>query len=87
MTDSKRIKESLLVNANDELVFISGTTQPTEVDNQFLEALLKSFLLENTQTYNYVWAYILALKIPMLIYKHYYKRAKNMRVCKTNLKS
>lgn len=38
--DFSYIKKSLSVGNQDELVFISGTTQSTEVDNQFLQALL-----------------------------------------------
>jgi ribosomal protein L7/L12 len=40
-TDSTQIKKSLLVTVEAELIFISGTTQPTELDNQFLDVLLK----------------------------------------------
>jgi len=38
--DTKAIRASLAVNENEELVFVSGTTQPIEMDNQFLKALL-----------------------------------------------
>lgn len=38
--NSISIRETMSVNTNDELVFISGTTQPIEVDNQFLDDLL-----------------------------------------------
>ncbi|MBA3662096.1 MAG: hypothetical protein H0W64_10230 [Gammaproteobacteria bacterium] len=40
-TNIDAIKKSLLVHEEDELVFLSGTTQPTEIDNQFLDAILK----------------------------------------------
>jgi ribosomal protein L7/L12 len=40
VTDSTQIKKSLLATIEDQLIFISGTTQPTEVDNQFLDVLL-----------------------------------------------
>lgn len=39
-TDSTNIKNSLKVNLEDEFVFISGTTQPHNVDSLFLDALL-----------------------------------------------
>lgn len=42
----KPIRQSLLINSEDELVFVSGTTQPTEVDNQFLNALLSEMSTE-----------------------------------------
>lgn len=35
------IRQSLSINSKEELVFISGTSQPVEVDNQFLNALLE----------------------------------------------
>jgi hypothetical protein len=38
--DIASLRKSLSVNIQDELIFISGTTQPTEVDNLFLDALL-----------------------------------------------
>lgn len=38
--DTTYIKKSLSVNSEKELIFISGTTQPTDVDNQFLDSLL-----------------------------------------------
>lgn len=38
--DTAPIRNLLQVNDNDELILISGTTQPIEVDNQFLDALL-----------------------------------------------
>lgn len=34
------VKSSLLIKETDELIFISGTTQPTQIDNDFLTALL-----------------------------------------------
>ncbi len=39
-TDSMPIRQLLRVSSENELVFVSGTTQPTEIDNQFLDALL-----------------------------------------------
>lgn len=38
--DTATHRQSLLAAESDQLVFISGTTQPTAVDNSFLEALL-----------------------------------------------
>lgn len=38
--DCSAIRDKLGVNKGEELVFSSGTTQPTEVDEEFLEALL-----------------------------------------------
>jgi len=38
--DTTMHRQSLLAKESDQLVFISGTTQPTSVDNCFLEALL-----------------------------------------------
>lgn len=38
--NTAQTRESLGVKTEDELIFVSGTTQPTEVDNQFLDALL-----------------------------------------------
>lgn len=35
-----KTRMNLSVNPEQELIFVSGTTQPTEVDNQFLNALL-----------------------------------------------
>jgi hypothetical protein len=40
LIDSTPVRESLSINKEDKFIFISGTTQPTEVDNQFLDALL-----------------------------------------------
>jgi hypothetical protein len=34
------IKEQLMLKEQEELIFISGTTQPAEVDNTFVEAIL-----------------------------------------------
>lgn len=39
-SDIAKTRKTLSVDAEQELVFVSGTTQPTEVDNQFLNALL-----------------------------------------------
>jgi hypothetical protein len=39
-SDTRYIRESLLAGIDDDLVFISGTTQPTEIDNEFLNAIL-----------------------------------------------
>ncbi|MCD6038817.1 MAG: Uncharacterized protein K0S27_217 [Gammaproteobacteria bacterium] len=38
--DTQDIRASLLVEAAEDLVVVSGTTQPTEIDNNFLDALL-----------------------------------------------
>lgn len=38
--DTSHIRASLLAKAKDNLVFVSGTTQPMEIDNGFLDALL-----------------------------------------------
>lgn len=38
--DPAPVRKLLLVNKDDELIFISGTTQPTEIDTEFLDALL-----------------------------------------------
>ena len=39
-SDNTKIHKLLSIDAEKELIFVSGTTQPTEVDNQFLKALL-----------------------------------------------
>lgn len=46
-TDPTATKKSLLINSHEELVFISGSTQPTEVDNQFLDAILNEISTGN----------------------------------------
>lgn len=38
--EKTRVRQKLKLNENEELVFISGTTQVIETDSQFLEALL-----------------------------------------------
>lgn len=40
LSDVAKTRKTLSVDAEQELVFVSGTTQPTGVDNQFLHALL-----------------------------------------------
>lgn len=46
--DAISIKQSLMINENEELIFISATTQPVQFDNEFLEALLQEL---NTKKY------------------------------------
>jgi len=48
LKDTTAIKKSLLIPKGDELAFISGTTQPLNIDNSFLESLLKKL---NTGNY------------------------------------
>lgn len=38
--DNTQIKNSLLLKGNENLIFISGTTQPPEIDSHFVEAIL-----------------------------------------------
>lgn len=40
IADVTETRETLSVDAKQELIFVSGTSQPTEVDNQFLDVLL-----------------------------------------------
>lgn len=37
----EEIKKKLSIDVENELIFVSGTTQPTQVDTQFVEVLLK----------------------------------------------
>jgi len=78
----------LLVNANDELVFISAQTQPTEVDNQFLEALLKELSTGKYPNLQLRMGIHPGVKDPDAYLQTLLQNVrKNMRVCKTNLKS
>lgn len=45
--DLNYIKEMLGIKSEEELAFISGTTQPTEVDDQFIKALLSELATGN----------------------------------------
>jgi hypothetical protein len=45
--DPMPTRKSLSVNIQDELVFISGSTQPIKIDNQFLDAILNEISTEN----------------------------------------
>jgi hypothetical protein len=46
-TDTKSIRAALSIDEDNEFVFASGTTQPTEVDKQFLAALLNELSTGN----------------------------------------
>jgi hypothetical protein len=45
--DKGPVKQRLKVQDEDELIFISGTTQPHQVDNEFLDALLSELCQKN----------------------------------------
>lgn len=46
-TDTAAIKKSLGVDTANEMIFLSGTTQPIEIDDRFLDALLSEISTGN----------------------------------------